>query len=412
MDILFLTQTYPRFAGDPAGAFIRDLARGLVRGGDRVRVLAPHAEGVAGGWDDDGVEVETFRYAPQRWERLGYGRSLEADEAVKGAALAVAPLYLAAAWRAVGRALAGGSFDVVQGHWVVPNGLVAAARRGRAVVAVGLHGSDVFLAERPGVRRVVARALARTDVVTGCSPELVDRVCALGFPRHRAEVIPYGVDVDTFRPAAGDDSDGAAAWRRRLGVPVGAPLVLSVGRMATKKGYQVLVEALPELLAAAPEAHFALAGAGDRLEEWRAAVAVLPGGDRVHLPGIVLRDALPGLLRAADLFVLPAVHDRRGNVDGLPNVILEAMATGLPVVASEISGIPLAVADGRTGRLVPEGDAGALGAALLDLIRDPGERRRLGAAGRERSVRELTWDAVAARYREAYRRGRVYPGGR
>jgi len=122
----------------------------------------------------------------------------------------------------------------------------------------------------------------------------------------------------------------------------------------------------------------------------------------VHLPGPVLRDTLPDLYRAADLFVLPAVHDSQGNVDGLPNVILEAMASGLPVVASGISGIPLAVEDGRTGLLVPEKDVEALRAALLRLLDDPAESRRMGERGRLKAVRELTWDAVAARYREGY----------
>ncbi|HEY4575179.1 MAG TPA: glycosyltransferase family 4 protein, partial [Thermoanaerobaculia bacterium] len=97
LDLLFLTQTYPRFDGDVAGPFIRDLALGLVRGGDRVTVLTPHAEGVPARRQDEGVEVISFRYAPERHEVLGYGRTLEADERVKGGALLAAPLYALAA---------------------------------------------------------------------------------------------------------------------------------------------------------------------------------------------------------------------------------------------------------------------------------------------------------------------------
>jgi glycosyltransferase involved in cell wall biosynthesis len=408
LNILFLTQTYPRFAEDTAGPFIRDLAKGLVRLGEEVTVVVPHAEGVRERWMDGGVEVRSFRYAPQGWEVLGYGRSLEADEGVRGRAGMVAPAYAVGAWRAVRGLVRERRFDVVQGHWVVPNGLVTGmfgGREGGPRVAVGLHGSDVFLAERRGVRWAVRWALGRTDVLTGCSPELVDRVCALGFPRERAQVIPYGVDVETFRPAeeAGEEGRAAAGdWRRRLGVPEGAPLVLTVGRMATKKGFDVLLAALPELLARSPQTHWVLAGAGDRLEAWRRGAAAMPGGERVHFPGAVLRDALPDLYRAADLFVLPAVHDARGNVDGLPNVILEAMASGLPVVASGISGIPLAVVDGETGSLVPERDTAALAAARAALLADPQRRRALGRAGRHRAVAELTWDAVARRYRDAY----------
>lgn len=366
-----------------------------MRGGDRVTVLAPHSSGLAAGWQDEGVLVETFRYAPEARELLGYGRSLEADERVKGGAALVAPLYAWAARRALVRRLRRRRYDLVHAHWIVPNGIVAAAA-GLAPLAIALHGSDVFLAEKRGLRPAVHWALRRTRLLTGCSPELVRRVCDLGFAPERSRVIPYGVDVETFSP----DPARRQLWRARLGVPEGAPLLLGVGRMAAKKGFRVLLEALPALFAAVPALHLALAGGGDLLPALRAAAE--PWRERVHLPGPVERGTLPDLYRAADLFVLPALHDRRGNVDGLPNVILEAMASGLPVVASGISGIPLAVDDGETGLLVPERDTAALAAALLRLLSQPAEARRMGERGRRKARAELTWDAVAARHRQAY----------
>jgi glycosyltransferase involved in cell wall biosynthesis len=396
LDILFLTQTYPRFEGDVAGPFIRDLARGLVRGGDRVTVLTPHAEGVPASLDDGGVEVVSFRYAPERWELLGYGRSLEADETVRGGAALAAPLYALGARGAVRRQLARRRYDLVHAHWIVPNGVVAAGAGPQVPFAIGLHGSDVFLAEKRGARTLARWALSRACLLTGCSPELVDRVRALGFPAERSRVIPYGVDVTAFSPTP----ERRAIWRQKLGIPDGAPLLLGVGRMATKKGFQVLMEILPRLLGEFPELRVVLAGGGDLLERFREAAR--PWEGRVHFPGAVLRDTLPDLYRAADLFVLPAVHDSKGNVDGLPNVILEAMASGLPVVASGISGIPLAVEDGRTGRLVPEKDPEALLGALRGLLADPAAARAMGEQGRRKAESELTWDAVAARYREGY----------
>jgi phosphatidylinositol alpha-1,6-mannosyltransferase len=284
----------------------------------------------------------------------------------------------------------------VHAHWIVPNGIAAAAAGGYVPLAIGLHGSDVFLAEKAGVRTLARWALARSRLLTGCSPELVERVRALGFPEERSRVIPYGVDPAAFSPSPAR----RRLWRERLGIPGAAPLLLGVGRMATKKGFQVLIEILPPLLREFPELRVVLAGGGDRLDSFRAAVD--PWQDRVHLPGPVLRDTLPDLYRAADLFVLPAVHDGKGNVDGLPNVILEAMASGLPVVASGISGIPLAVEDGRTGLLTPEKAAPALLAALRRLLADPAAARAMGAQGRRKAETELTWDAVAARYREGY----------
>ena len=369
-------------------------------------VLAPHAAGVAAEWEEDGVRVTTFRYAPERLELLGYSRSLDADEKVKPGAALAAPFYVRGARRAARRLLAQGEFDLLHAHWIVPNGLVASPLARKVPLAVGLHGSDVFLAEKAILRPFINSLLRRTVLLTGCSPELVDRVAALGLGGDRCRVIPYGVDVETFRPG----QEGRVAWRQRLGIPTSAKVVLSVGRMATKKGYQVLIPQLRRLLERNPACHVVLAGGGDRLEEFRRAASSFAA--RVHFPGVVYRQGLPGLYRAADIFVLPAIHDASGNVDGLPNVILEAMASGMPVVASGISGIPLAVGDGVTGLLVTEKDERALYNALDRLLKSPEERRELGAAGRRKAEEELTWDVVAARYRMAYRQALTAPDPR
>ena len=363
-------------------------------------MLAPHAPDVPAAWDDDGVQVQTFRYAPESWEAIGYSRSLERDESPRLKALAVTPPYLRKARKAVQSEIRQRPWDVIQAHWVVPNGLVLPAVAGGVATAVGLHGSDVFMAEKRGVSTWARQSLRVVDALTGCSPELVDRVCAVGFPKDRAWVIPYGVDVELFQPRHQGDDEEADAWRRELGIPPEATVLLSVGRMVSKKGYQHLVPVLPEILERIPGLHVVFAGGGDLLEELQQAASGF--AERVHFPGVVYRDRLPALYRSADFFVLPAVHDAKGNVDGLPNVILEAMASGLAVVASGISGIPLAVEDGVNGRLVPEADPQALVDVLADIGSNGSVRRSMGEASRARAEANHTWDAIASRYREAY----------
>lgn len=406
--ILFLTQTYPRWPGDTAGPFIRELARGLVRAGDRVTVLTPRAARVRRAWNDDGVDVRSFAYAPPPMEVLGYGRSLAADEHVRlGAALA-APLYLLAAASAVARQLGRERYDLLHAHWVAPNGLVAlwpGVHRKGTLIAAGLHGSDVFLAEKVLARPMIRRALARCGLLTGCSPELVERVQRIGYHGKPSRVIPYGVDTDMFRPVAELPGEpDQESWRQRLDIPGHSIVLLGVGRLATKKGFQVLIDVLPRLLSDFSDLHAIIAGDGDQMAGFRAAVEEWrpDHADRVHLPGAVAHDDLPGLYRGADLFVLPAVHDPQGNVDGLPNVILEALASGLPVVATTVSGIPLAVKSGVQGVLVPEQDGVALREAIAGLLGNPEQRRLMGARARARAVSQLTWDIVAGRYRQAY----------
>ncbi|MYB18441.1 MAG: glycosyltransferase family 4 protein [Holophagales bacterium] len=406
--ILFLTQTYPRWPGDTAGPFIRELARGLVRAGDRVTVLTPRAPQVRRAWDDDGVEVRSFAYAPRPLEVLGYGRSLAADEHVRPGAAFAAPLYLLAAARAVARHLGRERYDLLHAHWVAPNGLVAlwpGVHGKGTLIAAGLHGSDVFLAEKALARPAIRRALARCGLLTGCSPELVERVQRIGYRGKPSRVIPYGVDTDMFRPAGelpGEPDE--QSWRERLDIPGHSTVLLGVGRLATKKGFQVLVDVLPRLLSDFSDLHAIIAGDGDQMADFQAALnGWRPDhASRVHLPGAVAHDDLPGLYRGADLFVLPAVHDPQGNVDGLPNVILEALASGLPVVATTVSGIPLAVESGVQGVLVPEQDHAALQNAIAGLLGNPERRRLMGARARARAVSQLTWDIVAASYRQAY----------
>ncbi len=409
MRILFLTQTYPRWPGDTSGPFIREIARGLVRGGDSVTVLVPRGPQVRRSWNDDGIEVRSFAYAPPPLAVLGYGRSLAADERVRVPAALAAPSYLLAAARAVASELRRHRHHVLHAHWLAPNGLVAlwpGLRNRATLVAAGLHGSDVFLAERPAARPFVRRALARCGLLTGCSPELVERVRRIGPVGGPARVIPYGVDVDAFRPASERPGRaGVSSWRDRLAIPADARVLLAVGRLATKKGFLVLLDVLPGLLAEFDDLHAIIAGDGDLMHEIQGARAAWRDEHRarLHLPGAVSHNRLPGLYRSADLFVLPAIHDPQGNVDGLPNVILEALATGLPVVATAISGIPLAIESGVEGILVPEQDSPALAAALADLLGSPERRRTMGARARNRAESELTWDQVAAQYRQAYR---------
>src|SRR6202030_924263 len=142
-------------------------------------------------------------------EVLGYGRSLEADVRVRGGTAAVAPLYLAAARRAVARQLRGRQVDLVPAPAARRSGGAGAKPR----MVIGLHGSDVFLAERRGARRLARWALGRARLLTGSSRELVERVCALGFPAARSRVIPYGVDTVRFSP----DRGRGRPWRGRVG---------------------------------------------------------------------------------------------------------------------------------------------------------------------------------------------------
>jgi glycosyltransferase involved in cell wall biosynthesis len=323
---------------------------------------------------------------------------------LKGSAYAAAPLALAASTVAMLRVARRLRPDLIVAHWVIPNGPPAAlaARLAGCPLVVSLHGSDVFLAERKapigrGARAVFGQAAA----VTACSPDLATRAIGLGAATTTTTTIPYGVDPARFRPATPDER---ATVRAALGLRGGERLVLAGGRLVYKKGLDVAIAAFAgEAVREAGPARLVIFGYGDLEAELRAQAARLGLADRVLFVGRVERDRIPALFAAADLFLLPSVHDHAGNVDGLPNTLLEAMATGLPIVASDVVGVPTVIDDGVHGLLVPERDVAALGTALATLLRDPARAAALGAAARERVECELTWPQIASRFLGVYR---------
>jgi glycosyltransferase involved in cell wall biosynthesis len=114
--------------------------------------------------------------------------------------------------------------------------------------------------------------------------------------------------------------------------------------------------------------------------------------------------ASPAYVAAADAYVVPSIRDQRGNIDGLPNALLEGMGAGRPIVASRIAGIPDVISHGQHGLLTPERDPDALAAAISRLLGDRALAERLGAAARRRVLEELTWDIAAERFERAYER--------
>ena len=388
-----VASSYPKFPGDVTAPFIESIAHAVAARGHAVDVLLPHHPDLRRP-PGEPVRVLQYGYAPrEEWSLWGYAQSLESDVRVRRGMYLLAPLVALALRRALGSLLGGHRYDVVHAHWVVPNAAmitdVVAAHRVPFVVSA--HGSDIFLAERSAAVRAFARfTLERAARVTACSDDLRRRAVALGAPAAQTSTVPYGVDGAMFRSAADPE------FRERLGAPPGARLVLALGRLVEKKGFGPLVEAVAGLSGV----QVAIAGAGDLQESLARRIAET--GAPVRLVGPLDRAAVVRALAAADVVAVPSVVDRAGNVDGLPNTLLEAMAAGRAIVASRVAGIPDVIADGVSGLLVPPGDVAALRAALTRLAADDALRARLGAAARARAVKRHGWDRTARRFEECY----------
>ena len=267
-----------------------------------------------------------------------------------GLAVAV-PLYLASLFPHRSRLRAA---DVLLATWAYPDGCAAvlAARASGKPCVVKVHGSDVNVVLRTrAARAVAARVLPRAAAVIAVSRPLAEELVRLGVSRARVHVVRNGVDGAVFRAR-----DRAAA-RRELGVAGDARLVLFVGRLEPQKGIGELLEAFERLSARVPRATLALVGDGVSGSAVRARVARWPSG-RALVLGPRSPAEVASWMAACDVMTLPSW------AEGMPNVVLEALASGRPVVATGVGGIPDALADPRSGVVVPPRDASALASAL------------------------------------------------
>jgi glycosyltransferase involved in cell wall biosynthesis len=268
----------------------------------------------------------------------------------------------------------------VHAHFTSPSadvGLLVAALGGWRF-SFTAHGTDI-VTDLPA--RLAAKVRAADAVV--CVSDVGRAQLMMGVAEEhwdKLAVVRCGVDAGTFAPAAAprEDADPSAPLR-----------VLCVGRLAPEKGQQVLVDAL----AACPGVAVTFVGAGDKLEALRRRAAARGVDDRVTFTGAVGQDRIAAHYAAADVFCLPSFGE------GVPVVLMEAMASGVPVVATAVGGVPELVEHGVTGLLAPPGRADALADALMRLAGDADLRRRLAAAGRARVEEEFDLERNAERLR-------------
>lgn len=397
MRVLTITSSYPKFEGDTTAPFIESISRALVERGHELTIVLPARDDLSPA-PLEGARFVPYRYAPVKSLAVfGYAEALREDTAVKGESYLAAPFALASGARALLREASRADYDVLHAHWVVPNGFMAlGASRLRALpLVVSLHGSDVFVSESKGAFRWTAgRVFHRASGATASSDDLAHRAVALG-ARDKPVVIPYGVDTERFRPEGGERRRRA---RRELGISENERMILAVGRLVRKKGFEFLVDAVAEIGERAGPLRLVVAGKGDLEGELRARARAGGVERRVQLVGNVDRDVLPDLFAAADVVAVPSVRDDAGNVDGLPNVLLEAMAAGRPIVASRVAGIPDAVREDRDALLVPERDASALAATLERLVGSAELARSLGASARRRAEEAFSWKLAGERF--------------
>jgi glycosyltransferase involved in cell wall biosynthesis len=416
MKVLVIGSVYPRFHEDAEVPWLRTSIAHLRQAGVEIQVLAPAYKGLRS-HEIDGVKVNRFRYAPAGWEFLTHEEGAPSKMASKPwLQLLAIPYIISGFFKCIGICR---KFrpDVIHAHWPFPHAYIAlgAAKLFRIPLVLNFHGAELLLIrKKKWVKPLLKFAIGQAQAVFANSSFTAGKIKALR--NVDVEWSPYGTTLPTDERRG---TDGAGALREVEPHPINGKFkILFVGRHIERKGICYLIEAAKYL----PRDKFEIriVGVGDitdKLKELAAQVnasAGMRGDEDNHEPafapaeiiftGKLSPEELANEYRTANVFTLPAIVDSKGDTEGLGVVLIEAMELGLPIVASNVGGIPDVVVNGVSGILVPEKNPEALANAYKRLSAEPELLKQL-LAGAQKRIRDcFTWDGIIDRQIAAYKK--------
>ncbi len=378
--LLVTGSTFPRWANDTEPRFILDYAKAMTKYYD-VTVLVPGAVGAKEEEELEGVHVIRYHYFPiHKFETLCYPGAIVPRIKQKKIRILLVPFLLLSLHHQLKKRSK--EFDVVHAHWLIPQGIMQMSVKDTPYIVTG-HGGDVTSLNKGILKSMKLKCLERAKAITVVSDALQDYVKQL-YPNQKTSIIPMGCDVSRFSSEHRKENFFGQGDRK---------VVLFVGRLAEKKGVTYLIDAMKKV----DNAVLVIVGKGDLEPGLRQQAKAL--GDKVVFAGPKTHDELPEIYASADVFVAPSVTAADGDKEGFGLVILEAMASGVPVVASRSGGIVDIVKDEENGLLCDEKDVEKLSVNISRVLEDEALSAKLKTAAGH-TVEQYSYDNISKRYND------------
>lgn len=398
MRICVLAHSFPRNEKDVAAAFMKGLCDGFVEAGNEVVVVTPFDKNF--NRSGDPFKIVTYKYIwPDALHLLGYSQTMEADIKLRKRAYFLLPFMLFFGTLALLKTVKKERVDVINVHWILPNGpmaLIISKMTGVPYV-VTLPGTDAYLARRFKVFGWVARLVANNAAgVLSNSSFILKRIMDLGVRNLPTGVISYPSDAVYLKPSRA----GVETLRDKLGIARESFVILAVGRLVYKKGFEYLIKSMPVIVKKYPQTRLVIGGEGDLMSQLKELARNLKVSRQILFVGTINRDEILKYYNLADVLVAPSIVDKYGNVDGGPVVSFESMACGKPQIATDILGVADYIKDGVNGYKVPQKDSKAIAAAILKLMESKAVREKMGRVNRELIMDALNTKAIGVKYNE------------
>ena len=383
--ILHLTTSFPSGPDDIAGPFVLRLFEAEEKIGIQCRVLTPASTNPSI-WPD-AYKVCRFRYAPWSWQRLaqqpgGIPAALAGQPWLYG----LLPFFLAG--MALSLIRLAKQHDIIHAHWSICGAMAVLTQpiHQKSVITT-LRGSDVYKAKKSGPFSLLYRKAIQGSSFTVSVSQAIATDLRRQYPgmSDKIRFTPNGVDDVFYTLPTGRDHLATSPFK-----------LLFIGSLIPRKGLDVLLKAMPRINSLASWT-LTVVGDGPEGEHLKSLATDLEINTNIRFLGSVSPDGVPQIMNDHHILILPS------HREGRPNVVLEAMAAALPVLATDIEGTRELIQHGQTGWLVPPGDVNALSSALDDLIGGKKNLAAAGLAGRQWMLEQkLTWDNTAKLYSQMY----------
>ncbi len=376
--LLVTASTFPRWAGDTEPRFVLDLCKYMTDMFD-ITVLVPAAPGAKEKEMLEGVRVFRYHYFPvHKWETLCYPGAIVPRIKEKKIRVLLVPCLLFSLFVRLKRILP--EYDVVHSHWLIPQGIVQ-SYLGKPYLVTG-HGGDVTSLNKGIMKKLKVRCLKKAKAVTVVSEHLQGKIREL-VPDIESHIISMGVDTKKFGKQYFVPDYFRQGDKR---------VILFVGRLAEKKGVTYLLEAMKQI-----DALLVIVGDGPLKDSLQKQALLI--SDKVKFLGAKTHEELGVIYASADVIVIPSITAKDGDQEGIPTVIMEAMASGLPVVANDSGGIRQLIRHEENGLLCEEKNVEQLAANINRLLSDEELRERL-LTNAENTVEQYSYDTIGRYYSE------------
>lgn len=395
--VLVIATTFPRWENDQEPRFVYDLCQNLPKEAD-IHVLAPHAPGAKEKETWGGMKITRFPYFyPKNLQKLCYEGGIIPKLKSSWLARLQLPFFLIALLIRMIRITGENKFDLIHCHWMIPQGFYCALIkifRGIPYLLTA-HGGDVYSFKgMPGIRTLIKFALKHSAGCTVNSQATLNQILKSD-KKATVKVVPMGVDLSEFHKGNYNQDIKNSIGNENL-------LLLGVGRLAEKKGFNFLIEAMPQIIKEIPNTRLVIIGFGPQKEILEKQIQKLNLASSVSLIGGKTGKELRDWFATADIFIGPSIITLDGDTEGQGVVFLEAMASGTPVIASDVGGIKDAVQDGFSGLLIPEKNPQAIAEKIVELAKNKPLREQLIHNALELTNSDYSWERSAKSFFQLY----------